>query len=150
MVDMINGLAGDQVTETSQGSFIDRTYTYTLPTFYNDVAVDISQIEIVAFVTDGNEIITGSGADASYQLPPYDLSLNSIDSPSGSGFFTENEYVVVTITNNGNEVSNFDISYQVNNGSVVTEPTLEHLLQEVQFSTHSMQRMILVKPEIIL
>ena len=122
MVDMINGLAGDQVTETSQGSFIDRTYTYTLPTFYNDVAVDISQIEIVAFVTDGNEIITGSGADASYQLPPYDLSLNSIDSPSGSGFFTENEYVVVTITNNGeNEVSNFDISYQVNNGSVVTE-----------------------------
>ena len=81
LVDMINGISGDIVTETSEGSFIDRNYTYTLPTYYNDVAVDLSQIEIVAFVTDGNEIITGSGAAASYALPAYDLSLTSIDSP---------------------------------------------------------------------
>ncbi len=128
LVDMINGISGDIVTETSEGSFIDRNYTYTLPSYYNDVAVDLSQIEIVAFVTDGNEIITGSGAVASYALPAYDLTLTSIDSPVGTGYFNQNESITVTVTNSGeNEISNFDISYQVNEGDIVTETYSEVL-----------------------
>ena len=38
----------------STGSFIDRTYTYTLPEMYNDVPVDLAEIEVAAFITDGS------------------------------------------------------------------------------------------------
>lgn len=122
LVDMINGISGDLVSETSQGSFVDRTYTYTMPTYYNDVPVDLSEIEVVAFVTSGNEIINGSGADAQYALPPYDLSLESVDSPSGIGSFSNSESIIVSISNEGeNDITGFDISYQINGGNLITE-----------------------------
>jgi len=52
---------------------------------------------------------------------PYDIGVESIDSPL-SGTLSNAETVTVSITNYGeNEVSNFEVSYQINNGSVVTE-----------------------------
>ena len=51
LVDMVDGISGDAITTTSTGSFIDRTYTYTLPEMYNDVPVDLAEIEVAAFIT---------------------------------------------------------------------------------------------------
>ena len=120
LVDMVDGISGDAITTTSTGSFIDRTYTYTLPEMYNDVPVDLAEIEVAAFVTGGDEIINGYKVPVSYL--DYDVAVASIDSPSGNGVYSDNENIVVTLENLGeNTVSNFDVSYQVNGGNTVTE-----------------------------
>ena len=120
LVDMVDGISGDAITTTSTGSFIDRTYTYTLPDMYNDVPVDLAEIEVAAFVTGGDEIINGYKVPVSYL--DYDVAVASIDSPSGNGVYSDNENIVVTLENLGeNTVSNFDVSYQVNGGNTVTE-----------------------------
>ena len=120
LVDMVDGISGDAITTTSTGSFIDRTYTYTLPEMYNDVPVDLAEIEVAAFVTGGDEIINGYKVPVSYL--DYDVAVTSIDSPSGNGVYSDNENIVVTLENLGeNTVSNFDVSYQVNGGNTVTE-----------------------------
>jgi len=120
LVDMVDGISGDAITTTSATSFIDRTYTYTLPEMYNDVPVDLAEIEVAAFVTGGDEIINGYKVPVSYL--DYDVAVASIDSPSGNGVYSDNENIVVTLENLGeNTVSNFDVSYQVNGGNTVTE-----------------------------
>ena len=52
---------------------------------------------------------------------PYDSGVSSIDSPV-NGSLTSSEIITVTITNYGeNSISNFDVSYQVDGGSIITE-----------------------------
>ena len=52
---------------------------------------------------------------------PYDSGVSSIDSPV-NGILTSSEIITVTITNYGeNSISNFDVSYQIDGGAVVTE-----------------------------
>ena len=121
LVDMIDGISGDEIATTSTGSFIDRTYTYTIPDMYNDVPVDLAEIEVTAFITGGDEIINGYKVQAAYTPLAYDIAVVSIDSPS-TGVLSNNENIIVTLENFGeNTVSNFDISYQVNGGNTVTE-----------------------------
>ena len=51
----------------------------------------------------------------------YDLELESIDSPN-SGALSSEETIVVTISNNGDQsVSEFEITYQVNGGTLISE-----------------------------
>jgi hypothetical protein len=51
-----------------------------------------------------------------------DLSIVSIDSPTGTAEFTDNELVTITIQNGGNEsISNFNLSVQVDGGDTITE-----------------------------
>ena len=122
LVDMVDGISGDAITTTSTGSFIDRTYTYTLPEMYNDVPVDLAEIEVAAFITGGDEIINGYKVEAAYTPVGYDVAVVSIDSPSGNGVYSDNENIIVTIENFGEyTVSGFDVSYQVNGGNTVTE-----------------------------
>ncbi len=121
LVDMIDGISGDEIATTSTGSFIDRTYTYTIPDMYNDVPVDLAEIEVAAFITGGDEIINGYKVQAVYTPLAYDVAVVSIDSPS-TGVLSDNENIIVTLENFGeNTVSNFDISYQVNSGNAITE-----------------------------
>ena len=120
LVDMVDGINGDAINTTSTGTFIDRTYTYTLPEMYNDVPVDLTEIEVAAFITDGDEIINGYKVPVSYL--DYDVTVASIDSPSGNGVYSDNESIIITLENLGNYTqSNFDVSYQVNGGNTVTE-----------------------------
>jgi len=69
---------------------------------------------------------TGSGATDSSAYPalvsyPFDIGVESIDSPD-SGTLSNAEVVTVSIFNYGeNEVSNFEVSYSVDGGTVVTE-----------------------------
>lgn len=52
---------------------------------------------------------------------PNDSGVSSVDSPV-NGALTSSEIITVTITNYGeNPISNFDVSYQVDGGAVVTE-----------------------------
>lgn len=65
----VNGSTwGDTVCTTDSGSFVSRTYTYTLPASISNVPVILHDLSVVAFVSEGvNNIITACKADVSYQ-----------------------------------------------------------------------------------
>ncbi|TRX51185.1 HYR domain-containing protein [Fulvivirga sp. M361] len=77
----------------------------------------------VAFGADGASNDEGLAFDnVSIVFPDTDLQLASIDSPTTGGGLGSAEIVTVTIRNNGLlDASGFDISYQLDGGTAVTE-----------------------------
>ena len=123
LVDMYHGMSGDAISTTSSGSFIDRTYTYQVPAIYNDVAAFLTRMKVVAYVseTQSQMIVNGNGASIPY--PEKDLAVVNLGGMQT--VFTEpygEEYVTARIFNYGaNTISNFEVSYQLDNGDVVSE-----------------------------
>ena len=77
---------------------------------------------------------------------PFDSGVSSIDSPT-DGILTSNEVIIVTITNYGeNSISNFDVSYQIDGGSVITETFTSTIIsgESSQFSFASTTDMSIV------
>ena len=62
LVDLITGQFGEEITTTTAGSFIDRTYTYTIPAEYNGVPTQLGDLEVVVFMAESSQhIISGNG-----------------------------------------------------------------------------------------
>lgn len=143
LVDLLTGQWGDTIPTTTQGTFIDRTYTYSLPYEYRNVDVVLGNMEVVAFISETQkEIMTGSTAtpqvinllnnDArAKRIQKIDPQCSSQISPS------------IIVSNEGIEtLTTLDIEYSVNganhsytwNGSLETfeETTIE--LPEVAFN----------------
>jgi len=122
LVDLITGQWGDEINNTSAGSFIDRYYTYTIPESYNNVEAILENIEIVTYISETTqEIINGNGVYPNLVLLSNDVGVTSINSPNNISN-SSSEYVTVEVTNFGeNSVSGFDISYQLNSNDIVTE-----------------------------
>jgi len=58
--DMITGQWGEEVTPTTEGSFIEKTYVYTVPEDFIDVPVIVEDCDIAVFVTETHqEILSG-------------------------------------------------------------------------------------------
>lgn len=116
LVWMVTGQWGDVINNTTTGSFIDQTYTYTIPSDYNGVPVDISDLEIVAFVSETHqEIISGSGCYPTYtgiQLAN-DAEVFSIEEIQDE--CSDTITPTVTIKNQGyNDLTSLAITYDVN------------------------------------
>lgn len=63
LVELITGQWGETIATTTAGTFVDRTFTYTIPADYNNVVAQLADMEIVAFISNTRqEIPTGSGA----------------------------------------------------------------------------------------
>lgn len=57
---LITGQWGDPVSVTTQGTLVQRTYTYTIPDGYNNIPCVIRNCDVVVFVTESHqEILTG-------------------------------------------------------------------------------------------
>src|SRR5699024_6316972 len=62
------GQWGEEITQTTEGTFIDRTFTYQVAEDHNGIPIDIKELEIVAFITETQqEILTGSRAYPYYK-----------------------------------------------------------------------------------
>ena len=65
--DLITGQWGEEITTTTQGSFVEKTYTYTIPEAVREVPVEMGNISVVAFLAEGRtEIITACEANLSF------------------------------------------------------------------------------------
>jgi hypothetical protein len=63
LVDLITGQWGEEITQTSAGDFVERTYTYQIPADFNGIPVEYADLEVVVFMTENTqEIISGNGA----------------------------------------------------------------------------------------
>ena len=116
LIDLITGQWGEDIKTTTAGSFIDRTFTVTLPEAHNNIPIKLDDIELVAFVAEGNEeIMTGAGT-----LPDFtgitianDIQINSIETilPNCTGKVNP----VFEIKNNGqNTLTSLPITYKIN------------------------------------
>ncbi len=62
---LITGQWGDEVTTTTQGTLVTRTYTYQVPAVYNDVPAVVENMRVVTFVAEGHqEVYTATQVDA--------------------------------------------------------------------------------------
>lgn len=119
---LTSGSTGEDVTPTTQGSLIARTLTYSIPTTIGTVPVDLSNLEIVAFIAETQAtIITGAEFPISYVgfttvnngaittvAPVEDVCVNSI-TPS------------FKLKNNGSApITSATVSYSINGGTAST------------------------------
>jgi hypothetical protein len=119
LIDMVTGQWGEDITPTTSGTFIDRTYTMTIPTDLNGVPIEIADLELVVFMAEGNaEIISGNGTFPTYSNFELqnDVFLKEIKDIEDQCVNTLSP--VVVIQNMGeNPVTSLDIEYGVNGNS---------------------------------
>ena len=64
--DYVTPTWGEEITDCSAGSFFSKEYTYDVPSDYKGITVEPSQLEVIAFVTAGNEeVLNVTGAKPS-------------------------------------------------------------------------------------
>ncbi|MFZ4413008.1 MAG: T9SS type A sorting domain-containing protein, partial [Bacteroidales bacterium] len=110
---LLTGQWGDSILVTTSGTNRVKTYTYTLPATINGVNLDIYKIEVVAFITEGNqEIVTG----AEYLLPAsVDEVNNGVDFNVYPNPATDN----MQINFNLNDTKKVEIKIYNNLGAIV-------------------------------
>lgn len=121
LIDLITGQWGDDVSPTTAGSFIDRTYNYTVPAAHNNIPIEILDLELVVFMTETTqEIISGNGTTPLFTgiTAQNDAAVESIPAIDDQCGFLE---PVFELKNYGNDpLTSVEVSYSVNGESVQT------------------------------
>jgi len=123
---MLTGQWGDDITNTSTGSFFTNTYTYTIPNDLNGVAFDLFNLEVAVFLTETQQnVVTGNMAYMNLVVPP---GINLVDLVASSNMSIPSSYCdnnltpEITVTNNTTvPVDTFAVSYTLNNNAPVTQ-----------------------------
>ena len=118
LVHMITGQWGVEISNTSSGSFIDETFTYTIPSDYNGVDVNLSELNVIAFISETQQnIISGAEYTPTFEGLEYsnDAAILGIEE-NLNGNCGDSATPVVVIQNSGyNNITNFSIEYSINN-----------------------------------
>lgn len=116
--DLIFGQWGITIPTTTAGSFWDSSFVYTVPAAYGAIPAELYDLELVAFVSQGNqEILSGSG----YRVPyPLDAGVDGIDVPvmscSAAPFSPE-----VRLFNGGlTTITSADVNYSIDGAAPST------------------------------
>lgn len=120
LIHMVTGQWGDEVSPTTSGSFIDRTYSYTIPESHNNVPIEIEDLQLVVFMTETNqELISGNGAAPTYSNFEFqnDATAVEVDAIADQcGFELAPQFL---LQNTGeNPITSVDITYSINDGTV--------------------------------
>lgn len=119
LVELITGQWGEEITATTAGSFVDRTFTYPIPEDYNGVPTQLADMRVVAFITNTHQEIP-SGNRATPTFTGLTLSndanvkaIEEIDPTCQSNIAPK-----VTIENLGlNPLTSLEIEYIINGDS---------------------------------
>lgn len=67
LIHMLTGQWGETISTTTAGTFVTRTYTYTIPASYNSIVAEMGEFEVVAFMAETQQkIISGNGTTPTY------------------------------------------------------------------------------------
>ena len=120
LVHMITGQWGFEISTTSSGSFVDETFTYTIPSNYNGVDVNLSELNVIAFISETQQnIISGAEYTPTFDGLEYsnDAAILGIEE-NLNGNCGDSASPVVVIQNSGyDNLTNFSIEYSINNGN---------------------------------
>ncbi len=120
---MMTGQWGEDINDISQDAFFSNQYTWTMPADINGVALDPTNIAVVAFVAEGNqEILSGT------EIYPNIIFANQNDaycmsSLANDAICGDETDIDVTFRNYGNQdLTSLDINYSINGGTTSTYP----------------------------
>lgn len=72
LVDMPTGQWGQIISETTQGTFIDKTFSYDVKNHNNGIPLEYGDLEVIVFITETKqEIITGNRATPTIESGNY-------------------------------------------------------------------------------
>ncbi len=102
--EMMTGQWGDVINTTTMGTTVSKTYTWTLPADINSVTLVPGDLEIAAFVAEGQQtIISGANGPITYVAPAgsvvADLSVASTYTPPNAGLCANTITPTVDVTN---------------------------------------------------
>ena len=116
---LLTGQWGVTIPTTTTGTFFTQTFNYTIPASYIGVPVELPQLEVIAFVTEGNQEILSADGTAVNQ-PSLDASISAISGIpvfTCTGTFTPS----CTLKNNGTTtLTSATINYSIDGGTVNT------------------------------
>ncbi|HLS12020.1 MAG TPA: Omp28-related outer membrane protein [Flavobacteriaceae bacterium] len=116
LVHFLTGQWGEDVTNTTEGSFEEFTFTYEIPNDYRDVDVVLEDLKVIAYLAEGNqEILTGDEMQINFiNVAENDVSLNKIMDITPTCL--DRISPSIEIENRGsNLLTSLDITYSVNN-----------------------------------
>lgn len=123
--DFITGQWGINIDTTSQGTFFSRTFHYTIPNDYTGVAADLSNIEVIAYIAEGNqEIITGNAVVMTHTLPPGVVAVDmGVRSATPTPSTCDNNFTPKVWVRNHSTVAadTFNVSYTYNGGTPIVQ-----------------------------
>ncbi|MDI6832755.1 MAG: Omp28-related outer membrane protein [Bacteroidales bacterium] len=109
---LITGQWGIPITPTTNGTFYDSTFIIQIPTTYNNIPVDLSNLEVVSFVSEGRqEVLTATGA----HVPLANIDVSAVYCSAPPFLCTNITDISCIFKNNGTQtVSSMDVYYQIN------------------------------------
>ena len=126
---MLTGQWGDAITSISTGDLYTNSYTWNIPADINGVAVDPTNLAVVAFVNEGNqEILSGTEIYPDLLFPnAYDAYLVSVNADDNICSEVA-KGIQAEIKNYGNiPLTTLDIEYSINGGATFTFPWVGNL-----------------------
>ena len=113
--DLITGQWGEEISPTTTGTFIDKTYTYTIPEAIKDVPVHLGDLTIVSFIIETEkEVETAHGTHPELTNFAYalDAGIDVLELPENSCSYIES---IIVIGNYGSEaITSIDFLIEVN------------------------------------
>ena len=122
---LITGQWGEDVTTTTQGSFVEKTYSYTIPASLgspNAIAAKLEDLHFVAFVAQGQqEILTGCEVEIeNINMPTLNPRVDGLTNVEVQDCSTDAR-VKVNVTNVGSDaITALTFQYSVANGTPMT------------------------------
>ena len=122
---LITGQWGEDITTTTQGSFVEKNYTYTIPASLgspNAIAAKLEDLHFVAFVAQGQqEILTGCEVEIeNINMPALSARIDGLNNVEILDCSTDAR-VSVNVTNIGSDaITALTFQYSVANGTPMT------------------------------
>ncbi len=125
LVDMVTGQWGEEITQTTTGTFVDRTIEYPIICSRNGIPVEIGDLEVVAFIAETTQEIVSSNrfVPTVTVTNANDASVRCIDDFPTDCVGAPGSFIpVVNIQNLGsNPLTSLNIEYIIN-GTSATFP----------------------------
>lgn len=126
---MLTGQWGETISNIASGTLYSEQFTWVMPSDIAGVSLDPTNIDVVAFVSEGNqEILSGT------EVSPSLVFANAYDAYLVSSNVSDNicsniaKGIQVEIKNYGNlPLTTLDITYDVNGGAPITFPWAGYL-----------------------
>jgi hypothetical protein len=121
LVDLITPPWGVVISPTTTGTFIDQTFTYSIPENYNNVPAELGDMEVVALLAETNsEIPSGAGATPVFtSANANDANVRYVEDISDQCGFDLSPSI--NVQNLGSDpITSLSIEYSVNSGTVET------------------------------
>ncbi len=123
LINMLTGQWGEDITTTTSGSLVTKTYTYSIPASYNLISAEMGDFEVVAFVSEGTQtIVSGAETTPLYTgLTSNEVEFKKVEPLTAQCAATGNVSPKITIRNKGqNTLTNLAVQYSVNSGAIQT------------------------------